>query len=92
MRRASATSATWRLTSGVAAATTSHASSRSAGSNGRRSIVTDGGLASRISSVDLRRDDADMRAGGEQLPQLRGRHRSAADEHDGPSGQVEEQR
>ena len=27
-----------------------------------------------------------------QLPQLRGRHRAAADQHDGPTGQVEEQR
>ena len=39
MRRVSAASATWRLTSGVAAATTSQASSRSAGSNGRRISV-----------------------------------------------------
>ena len=41
---------------------------------------------------DLRRDDADARAGGEQRPQLGGGNRTAADEQDGPSGQVEKQR
>ena len=93
-RRVSATSATWRLTSGVAAATTSQTPSRSAGSKGRWAMVIVGWCLARDDNLvaDVRRDHADARPGGQQLRQLGRSDRSAADEQDGSSGQIQEQR
>ena len=81
-----------RLTSGVAAATTSQAPSRSAGSNGRRSIVHVGGRGDLVGDRPARRRGR-RRAGGEQLaaawrrrPDRRRRAATRA------AGQVQEER
>ena len=79
--------------SGVAAATTSHAPSRSAGANSRRDDRAPGARRRRR-LVDcrrhLRRHHADRRPGRQQLLQLGRRDGSAADEHDAAAGEVQE--
>ena len=42
--------------------------------------------------TNVRRDDPHIRARREQLPQLRSRDGSSADQHDPPAGEVQEER
>ena len=84
IRRASAAAATSRLTSGVAAATTSQAPSRSVGHEGAPRNLDAGTLDVRR---DLGRDDPHAGARVDERLQLGGGHRSASDEHDVPSGE-----